>query len=135
MGKCGFSIKLVTWYANRTEDAKEAISDEEKTYQFELKGEEPFYVQWKNGEASFAEGTAEKADVRLQGDSDVVFKVLIGEIDQDDAYNTKKIEIVGSIIDATKLRRWADLVQNSESPVTRAELFAMFKDMSGLLMM
>ena len=126
---------MVAWYANKTEEAKEAMSDEEKTFQFELKGEEPFHVQWKNGESLFAEGTAEKADVRLLGDSDVVFKVLIGEIDQDDAYNTKKIEIVGSIIDATKMRRWADLVQNSEAPVTRAELFGMFKDMSSLLMM
>ena len=134
LGKCGFAIKLLAWYGNRDKDAKSFIEGEDKTFQFDLKGEDSFFVQWQNGGISLKEGRHEKPDVAFVGDSDTVFKILLGEIDQDEAYNTRKIEITGSIIDASKLRHFAEMVQTSEAPVTRAEFFALMKDLSGLVL-
>lgn len=131
LGKCGLSIRVLAWFANHDHEAKSFIESQEKAFQFDVKGEEPFWIEWHAGDATLAEGRHPRPDVTFVGDSDTMFKVLIGEIDQDDAYNTKKIEIVGSIIDASRLRHFADLVQNSESPVTRADLFTLLKEMSG----
>jgi len=134
LGKCGFAIKLLAWYGNRDPEAKSFIEGEDKVFQFDLKGEDPFSVRWQNGAVSLKEGKHEKPDVSFIGDSDIVFKILLGEIDQDEAYNTRKVEITGSIIDASKIRHFAEMVQTSEAPVTRAEFFALMKELSGLLL-
>ena len=117
MGKCGRSISFVVMYANRTDKVKAMMEGWNRTLQFRLSGEEPFYIKAENQKMKFFKGVSDPSDVVLKGEAAVFFDIIKGKIDQDEAYLTKKYEFEGSIMDGVKFRHLFDLTQQEHPMV------------------
>jgi putative sterol carrier protein len=100
----------------------------DKTLQFQLSGEGPFYVKTENGKMSFFKGVSEKSDAILKGDSSIFFDMITGKIDQDEAFLTKKYEFEGSILDAVKFRHLFELTQSEHRGI-----FGLLRKMAPLM--
>ena len=128
MGKCGRSISFVVWYANRTEKAKAMMEGWNKTMQFRLIGENPFYIKAENQKLRFFNGTSDTPDVTLKGEAAVFFEIITGKVDQDEAFLTKKYEFEGSIMDGVKFRHLFDVTQQAH-----AQVFGLLQKVSVLM--
>jgi len=117
MGKCGRAISFVVMYANRTEKVRAMMEGWNKTLQFQLRGEDPFYIKADNQKMRFFSGVSEAPDVILKGEAAVFFEIITGKIDQDEAYLTKKYEFEGSIMDGVKFRHLFDVTQQAHTRV------------------
>jgi putative sterol carrier protein len=117
MGKCGRAISFVVMYANRTEKVRAMMEGWNKTLQFRLSGEDPFYIKAENQKMKFFSGVSEAPDVILKGEAVVFFEIITGKIDQDEAYLTKKYEFEGSIMDGVKFRHLFDVTQQAHTRV------------------
>lgn len=113
MTKCNRALGMLVNYANKTKEVKDFIADWQSVIQFDLRGEEPFYVKAQKGELSMEVGRHLKPDVVFEGSSDVFFDILTNQIDPDDAFLMKRYEIIGSIFDAIRFRHLAELTQNA----------------------
>ena len=87
------------------------MEDWKSDIQFDLIGEDPFYLQISNAAASFHNGKLENPDVVLSGRSDAFFDVITGKLDPDEAYVMKKYDVKGSVVDAMKFRRISELTE------------------------
>ena len=113
MGKCGRAIQLLSRYVGSTPEVKELVDGWSSVVQFELLGEEPFYLTLEEQQAEFHEGRSDDADVVLSGRSEVFFDVITGKLDPDRAYMMKKYAVKGSVVDAMKFRRISEIVEES----------------------
>jgi len=107
-------VRTVVWYANRTSEVKELLEGWESIIQFDIKGEKPFHVICKDNKVKLVAGKHEKPDVSIQTDSDTFYKMIItNEIDPDEAFQSKKYQVYGTVVDAIKFRRLGEMVLNS----------------------
>ena len=113
MADCKRAVALLATYANKTPETADLLLDWNKVIQFNLLGEEPFYVEAKDGVVAVHDGKHEKPDVTFKATSEFFLKIIKGEANPDEAFLTRKYEISGSIVDASKFRRLAEVVQNS----------------------
>jgi putative sterol carrier protein len=102
-------LRVFVWFANRTEKAKSLIRGD-RTVQLQIEGEKPCYVQLSPGKISFHDGEHDKPDVILRAKLDNIFKMLSGEVGQEEAFAFKKIEVSGSIVDAVRFNQVAQAV-------------------------
>ena len=110
-GKCGRAIQALSQFIGPSNETKTILEDWSSVIQFDLMGEDPFYLQISNSAASFHNGKVEKPDVVLSGRSDAFFDVITGKLDPDEAYVMKKYEVKGSVVDAMKFRRISELTE------------------------
>lgn len=110
-GRCAQAISLLVSYMNRTPEVAQFIGSWESVVQFDLEGEEPFAVVFKQGGAAFERGRSPVPDVTLYADSSSFFGMMIGKTSQDDAFTTGLIEVKGSIMDSVRFRHAAELTQ------------------------
>jgi len=113
LGKCGRAVQLLARYVGSTPGVKELVEDWSAVIQFELLGEEPFYLTLDEQQAGFHEGRCDNADVVLSGRSEIFFDVITGKLDPDRAYIMKKYAVKGSVVDAMKFRRISEIVEES----------------------
>ena len=113
MGKCGRAVQLLSRYVGSTPEVKDLVEGWRSVVQFELIGEEPFYITFEEQEAEFHEGRSDNPDVVLSGRSEVFFDVITGKLDPDKAYMMKKYAVKGSVVDAMKFRRISEIVEES----------------------
>ncbi len=85
----------------------------DKVVQFDLRGEKPFYLRLQDGRVVFSRGRHEHPGVTLLGSSRSFYEIMVGRLDQEEAYNLKKYQVVGSIRDAIRFKILADSVQES----------------------
>ncbi|MEM4310823.1 MAG: SCP2 sterol-binding domain-containing protein [Nitrososphaerales archaeon] len=111
MGKCLRALKGLIFLANRTEEAKQMLESMESLIQFELYGEEPFYVEIKNGKMVLKDGKVGNASATITCESQTFYRIIMGEIDQEEAFVKKLYQISGSITDAVRFRRISQIVQ------------------------
>lgn len=110
-GKCGRAIQALSKFIGSTNETKAILEDWKSDIQFDLIGEDPFYLQISNASASFHNGKVENPDVVLSGRSDAFFDVITGKLDPDEAYVMKKYDVKGSVVDAMKFRRISELTE------------------------
>ena len=110
-GKCGRAIQALSKFIGSTNETKAILEDWSSAIQFDLIGEDPFYLQISNAAASFHNGKVENPDVVLSGRSDAFFDIITGRLDPDEAYVMKKYEVKGSVVDAMKFRRISELTE------------------------
>ncbi len=110
-GKCGRAIQALSKFIGPTSQTKAILDDWSSVIQFDLIGEDPFYLQIANAAASFHNGKVENPDVVLSGRSDAFFDVITGKLDPDEAYVMKKYAVKGSVVDAMKFRRISELTE------------------------
>jgi len=87
--------------------------DWQSEIQFDLTGEEPFYISIDKTHVEFRSGRIDNPDVVLSGRSATFFDVIIGKLDPDEAYIMKKYDVRGSIVDAMKFRRICELTEEA----------------------
>lgn len=126
-GKCGKAIQALSRFITSSADTEDVLEDWHSTIQFDLIGEEPFYLTINNGSAVFYEGKADTPDVVLSGRSDTFFDVITGKLDPDEAYTMKKYDVKGSVVDAMKFRRLSELTEAKHKA-----MFSVLKKVGGI---
>jgi putative sterol carrier protein len=97
-------MKTLCRFANGNSEVKSFISGLESKVSMEVKGEEPFYVQFLNDEISVHKGTPGQVDATIKSDKETMDQVIAGKLTQEDAYNRRLIETSGSAADAMRVR-------------------------------
>jgi putative sterol carrier protein len=115
VGKCAQAISVLVPYMNRTPEVTSFIEGWESNVQFDLDGEEPFAVIFRDGKASTAKGRLADPDVTIYCDSKSFFDMMTGRVSQDDAFSNGLVEVKGSIIDSVKFRHAAEITQQKHS--------------------
>lgn len=88
--------------------------DWEMSFQFNLDGEEPFYVEIKDQTATISEGTKPDAEIIMSGDSDAIVRVCQGKGDFTHAISREQIKVEqGKVMDVIRLTRAITLVLQS----------------------
>jgi putative sterol carrier protein len=128
LGKCARAVEMLVDYMNKTPEVKEFTKGWESNLMFDLRGEERFGVVFdSNGRVTFEKGRMQDADVVFLSDADLFYGMMTGRVDQDEAFNTGQVEVVGSIFDSVRFRHAAELTQAKHKT-----LFSMLKAVSRL---
>jgi putative sterol carrier protein len=114
-GRCAQAISVLVPYMNRTTEVSEFIEGWDSRLQFDLDGEEPFAVVFKDGKASTVKGRIPDPDVTIYCDSRSFFDMMTGKVSQDDAFTNGLVDVKGSIIDSVKFRHAAEMTQQKHS--------------------
>ena len=125
LGRCSWSIRLVVFFTKWTKNIQDLLRGWDAQIQFELVGEEPFFVKIENGRMHCSTGLLSDPTVTIKGSADVLYKILKGEMDADEAFNLRRYEVIGSITDGTKFRLIGEKVQESHKTI-----FPIFKKIS-----
>jgi len=104
-------------YIEPTLQTQDILDGWSSTIQFDLLGEDAFYLTIAANSAKFHEGKAEHPDVVLSGRSDVFFDIITGKLDPDEAYMMKRYVVKGSIVDAMKFRRVSELTEQAHKGI------------------
>ena len=110
MGRILTIIKAFVFFANRTREVRDYIEDLNSIIAFQIKGEKPFYFKLNEGKIALSEGTAENSSVTLKADDKDFYRVLIGEMSQEEAFDKKLIRPEGAIVEAIRFRYISNLV-------------------------
>lgn len=105
-------MQMLTGYIGATLEVAK-MQAWESVVQFDLSGEDPFYVSIAKTEAKLHAGKADNPDVVLSGRSDVFFDILIGKLNPDEAYIMKKYSVSGSVVEAMRFRRICELTEQA----------------------
>jgi hypothetical protein len=119
VGKCAATIKLLAWLVNRTPDVRNQLTNWNRTVQFSLSGERSFFVTVSDNRMKYALGEADKPDLAFASKSEDFFNVMIGRTKFDQGFSKGIYTINGSITDAVKLMRIAELTLESHSALGR----------------
>jgi putative sterol carrier protein len=80
--------------------------DWEMNFQFNLKGEKPFYLEIKKRKGKITDGTLSKAEVVMTGDPNAIVKVCNGKGDFTHAISREAITVEkGKVMDVVRLTR------------------------------
>ncbi len=109
MVRCSTIIRFLTWLVNRTPEAKDKAANWSKTIQFTLTGEDPFYVTFIDKRMSYHPGTAGAPDLEFVSKSKDFFDIITGKARFDQGFSNGTYTIHGSITDAVRLMRVAEL--------------------------
>ena len=111
-GKCARAMQMLSGYMGSTLEVAE-MRDWHSQIQFDLTGEDPFYISIAGTQVELHTGRADDPDVVLSGRSDIFFDILVGTIDSDEAYIMKKYDVSGSVVEAMKFRRICELTERA----------------------
>ncbi len=123
MGKILRVMKPFVYFINRTKEVREYVHDLDSTLAFDINGEKPFHFRIAEGEVSFHEVKAENPDVTLKADGDVFYKVLLGQLSQEEAFDKKLIVPEGAIVEAVRFRYIMNLVLEKNAMVKYLRAF------------
>jgi putative sterol carrier protein len=103
---------MLSGYMGSTLEVAE-MQDWQSEIQFDLNGEDPFYISIAKTHVELHTGRVDDPDVVLSGRSDIFFDILIGRLDPDEAYIMKKYDVSGSVVEAMKFRRICELTEQT----------------------
>ncbi|RLG49750.1 MAG: hypothetical protein DRN96_09105 [Thermoproteota archaeon] len=113
MGRVREEFSKIVEAMNSIEEARKLLQGWDKVLQFEIEGEEPFYLKVEGGEAKLFDGKHEKPDLTFKGPEEVFYKMATGELDPTKAYMMRKYQIVGPLPEAIKFGRVLDAVRKA----------------------
>lgn len=97
-------MKTLCSFANRNEEIGSFLEGLESRVVMDVKGEEPFYLEFSGGRLSAHKGIPPSHDATIKSDKSTMDDVIAGKLTQEDAFNRKLIETSGSIQDAMRVR-------------------------------
>lgn len=97
-------MRTLCAFANRNSDTKSFLSGLESRVLMDIKGEEPFYLEFSDGKIEADKGTPPQFDATIKSDKSTMDDIIAGKLTQEDAFNRKLIETSGSIQDAMRVR-------------------------------
>jgi putative sterol carrier protein len=78
----------------------------DKTFQFNLVNEDPFYLDISNQKGTLTDGTKIDADIIMTGDSEAIVRICNGKGDFTHAISREKITVEqGKVMDVVRLTR------------------------------
>ncbi len=119
MVHCSTIIRFLAWLVNRTPDAVDQFASWNKTIQFTLSGENPFYVTFSNKRMNYSPGKAATADLEFVSESKDFLDVMIGKTRFEQGFSNGTYTIRGSITDAVRLMRIAELTFGAHPTLNR----------------
>jgi len=119
VGKCATTIRFLAWLVNRSPAVRSQLANWNRTVQFSLSGEKPFFVTISDNRMKYGLGEADKPDLVFVSKSEDFFDVMIGRTKFDQGFSKGSYSIHGSITDAVKLMRIAELALESHSALGR----------------
>ncbi|MHA1291426.1 MAG: SCP2 sterol-binding domain-containing protein [Promethearchaeota archaeon] len=85
--------------------------DWDMTFQFNLNGEDPFYLEIKNRKAKLFDGKASNPEVVMTGDNNAIVKICHGKGDFTHAISREEISVEqGKVMDVIRLTKAITLV-------------------------
>lgn len=85
------------------------LSTWNKVYQFIVEdAKEEFYVEIANGSLKVEKGKHAKPIATISGSSDVLRKIMTGELDSMAAFMKRQIKISGNVLDTMNLKKLLD---------------------------
>lgn len=106
MGRVKDGWRYFVEHANELPNVKEMMSGWDRVVQFNVSGEDQFYLTFSKGTVAFSDGTHEKPDLTLKGAEGVFYRLMTGELDQIKAFMLGQFRFDGQLKDAAK---FADL--------------------------
>jgi len=103
--------KFLNVFNKAKEKMGEEISGWNKVFQFEISGLEPFYIEFKGGEANVVQGKAPNALATLSMDLDVLNQILDLQMDPMVAFMRGKMKITGNVMETVHLRKIFQVVR------------------------
>ena len=89
--------------------------DWEKTFQFNLDNDEPFYLEIKNQKSKVLDGTKSEALIVMSGKSDAIMRICEGKGDFTHAISREQITVEkGKVMDVIRLTRAITIVLKSK---------------------
>jgi putative sterol carrier protein len=113
LGRILLLMRLFTRFANRSKEALQVLEGEEFRFQFDLEGEKPFNIATVDGKLKFDVGKIEGPSATFVTDVRTFYSVFSGEISQDEAFLTRKIDVNGSIMASARFKRMSTLLLQS----------------------
>jgi len=87
----------------------------EKSFQFNLDNEEPFYLEIKNQKVSLSEGIKTEADIVLSRDPNAIVRICEGKGDFTHAISREQITVnKGQVMDVIRLTRAITIVLHAK---------------------
>lgn len=97
-------MKTLCTFANRSDEVKSFFEGLESRVVMDVKGEEPFYLEFSGGRLSVQKGTPPQFDATIKSEKKTMDDIIAGKLSQEDAFNRRLIETSGSIQDAMRVR-------------------------------
>jgi putative sterol carrier protein len=119
IGKCGMAFRFLNWMTNRTPSVKPILIGWDRKIQFLLSGEDPFFIEIVDGHFTCRAGKTHNPDLVFTSDSGKFFQVMTGRMKFDQGFSSGAYTINGSIVDAVKLMRVAELTEESHPTLMR----------------
>jgi putative sterol carrier protein len=119
MANCSTVIRFLVWLVNRTPAARDQLTNWNKTIQFTLTGEDPFYVTFMDKRMAYNYGRATTADLEFVSTSKDFFDVMSGKTRFDQGFSNGTYTIHGSITEAVRVMRIAELAFESHSGLNK----------------
>jgi len=85
----------------------------DRKVQFSLSGEDPFFIEVVDGHLKRRAGETNMPDLIFTSDSKKFFQVMTGKMKFDQGFSSGAYSMKGSIVDAVKLMKVAELAQES----------------------
>lgn len=110
------SEELLSLMREVYEKAKSKMGSEiatwNKIFQFNIEGEEPFYVEFKEGSMNLIKGTHRNPTATLAMSRDTLIKILRGELDAMAAFIRGQMRITGNVIETVALRKMIEAAKS-----------------------
>lgn len=113
MGRVKDGWRYFTERANELPKIREMMAGWDRAVQFNLSGEDPFYLTFSSGAVAFSDGAHEKPDLTLKGTEGVFYKLMTGELDPIKAFMLGQYKFDGSLKDAAKFADIGEAVRAS----------------------
>ena len=110
MGRVLVLMKLFARFGSGDRETLSNLDEEDTTYQFNLKGEKPFYIVANTKGMTLHEGTNSTPDATFIADKEVFYKIFSGQLSQDEAFLNRKLEVKGAMMASAKFRRVSNMM-------------------------
>ena len=110
------SEEIISLMQQVYEKAKSKMGSEmaswNKIFQFNVEGEEPFYIEFKSGSMNLVKGTHRSPTATLSMSRDTLIKILKGELDAMAAFIRGQMKITGNVIETVALRKMIEATKS-----------------------
>jgi putative sterol carrier protein len=112
-------MRLFARFSSANKEALAYLDEESTTFQFNLKGEKPFYIVANNKGMKFHEGNSKNVDVTFTSDKETFYKIFSGQLSQDEAFVNRQLEVKGAMLVSAKFRRVSNMMLESHKSLLK----------------
>ena len=115
MVRCVTVLRFLAWLVNTSPAARPELATWNRTFQFTLSGEEPFYVGFIDGRMECRPGRSLASNVEFRSTSKDFLGVIVGKMKFERGFSSGSYKICGSMTDAVRLMRVVEIAYESHT--------------------